>query len=107
MRKIDEVLEGLGLLKRLLYQIENELAYKKANEKQAYMICDLTAKNALLERDNDLLVNALQLKGDTEIVIYRGKCYRVANRVVQTAPDEIEKLDISCFIDEMEDQPNE
>lgn len=100
MRKIDEVLERLDLLKRLLYQIENELAYKKANEKQADMICELTAKNAVLERDNDLLINALNLKGDTEIIFYRGKRYRVANRAVQTASDEIEKLDISCAIDE-------
>lgn len=36
------------------------------NEKSSDIICELKAKNAVLERDNELLINALMLKGDKE-----------------------------------------
>ncbi len=99
MRKIDEVLDRLGTLKCLLHQIVNELAYKKANEKQSDMIRDLTAKNAVLERDNDLLVNALKLKGDTKCIMYKGRRYMIEDIAAYESQTqgEVDSVEMRCF----------
>ena len=79
MKKINEILAMLNVHKQLLFDINNELAYKKANEKQSDMIRDLENKNAILKRDNELLSAALTLQGDTKYVIYKGRRYMVKN----------------------------
>ena len=79
MKKINEILAMLNVHKQLLFDINNELAYKKANERQSDMIRDVENKNAILKRDNELLAAALTLEGDTKYVIYKGRRYIVKN----------------------------
>ena len=79
MRKINEILSMLIAYEQLLSDIKNELAYKKANERQSDMIRDLETKNAILKRDNELLAAALTSEGDTKYVIYKGRRYIVKN----------------------------
>ena len=79
MRKINEILEMLIVNQQLLFDIKNELAYKKENERQSDMIRDLENKNAILKRDNELLAAALTSEGDTKYVIYKGRRYIVKN----------------------------
>lgn len=79
MKKINEILAMLNVHKQLLFDIKNELAYKKENERQSDMIRDLENKNAILKRDNELLAAALTLEGDTKYVIYKGRRYIVKN----------------------------
>ena len=79
MRKNNEILSMLNFHTQLLFDINNELAYKKENEKQSDMIRDLENKNAILKRDNELLAAALTSEGDTKYVIYKGRRYIVKN----------------------------
>lgn len=83
MRKIDEVLERL---KKIEYYF---------NEDE---IRDLMAKNAVLERDKELLIAALISKGDTDIIVYNGKYYRVCNKTLNESVGECETLDVNCVL---------
>ena len=108
MKKINEILAMLNVHKQLLFDINNELAYKKANEKQSDMIRDLENKNAILKRDNELLSAALTLQGDTKYVIYKGKRYIVKNiTIYESKPkdkdkdkDEADYIEMGCFATE-------
>lgn len=106
MRKNNEILSMLNFHTQLLFDIKNELAYKKANEKQSDMIRDLENKNAILKRDNELLSAALILQGDTKYVIYKGKRYMVKNiTIYESKPkdkdkDEADYIEMGCFATE-------
>lgn len=106
MRKINEILSMLNFHTQLLFDINNELSYKKANEKQSDMIRDLENKNAILKRDNELLSAALTLQGDTKYVIYKGKRYIVKNiTIYETNPkdqDEADYIEMACLAIENE-----
>ena len=101
MGKINEILAMLRVHKQLLWEINNELAYKKANERQSDMIRDLESKNAILKRDNELLTAALMLEGDTKYVIYKGRRYTVKNiTMYESKPkdqDESDYIEMGCF----------
>lgn len=105
MRKINEMLEKIDALISVTNTINVNGKFaiddlRRSNEKLADIICELKAKNAVLERDNEVLVNVLMLKGDTEVVIYRGKRYGVMDRTVKDTPGDIETLDLNCIIKE-------
>ena len=101
MGKINEILAMLHVHKQLLLEINNELAYKKANEKQSDIIRDLERKNAILKKDNELLAAALTLEGDTKYVIYKGRRYTVKNiTIYESRPkdqDEADYIEMGCF----------
>ena len=101
MRKINEILSMLNYHTQLLFDINNELAYKKANEKQSDMIRDLENKNAILKRDNELLAAALTSEGNTKYVIYKGRRYIVKNiTIYEINPkdqDESDYIEMACF----------
>lgn len=105
MRKINEMLKKLDAVDSLWHLNEKMLKKLDAldslwhlNEKSSDIICELKAKNAVLERDNELLINTLMLKGDTEVIIYRGKRYKIMDRLVKDTPNDIETLDVNCII---------
>ena len=101
MRKNNEILSMLNVHTQLLSDIKNELAYKKAIEKQSDMIRDLENKNAILKRDKELLAAALTSEGDTKYVIYKGRRYIVKNiTIYEINPkdqDESDYIEMACF----------
>ena len=100
MRKFDRVLERLDALERC-FRDHTRVEPNMYGElkKQENMIRTLTAENATLKRDNEVLFAALALKGDTKCIMYKGRRYMVEDIAAYESQSEgeIDSVEMRCF----------